>query len=390
MKYITSLELDNFQCHARTRLAFSPGLNVIVGPSDQGKTAIIRALRWVLYNEPRGSDFVRVGADTCRVAVSFDDGTRIVREKGPRTNRYVLYRDGEEQVFEAVGWGVPPQVLAAHGMAALQLDADTGIFLNMGGQLEGPFLLEASGTLRAKAISQVIGAHIIDAAIRDVLNDEGRAARDEAQLSRDIAEWEEKLAEFADLPAQEEALQRAEQVLAQAHEVRQRVQRLLELKQKWVRAREEAARLGRVVARLEGLPRAERALGDAGVLMERYARLHQLAARWREITSRRAEWERVAARLADTPRAEKLLERAADLAARWQKLRDMQLRLARARERIGQAARERDQAGRQEQDLRARYGQLLVRLGKCPTCGAPITPAQVPTILADMFEEGRR
>ncbi|MDI6632651.1 MAG: hypothetical protein QME13_09480, partial [Thermoanaerobacteraceae bacterium] len=169
---------------------------MIVGPSDQGKTALLRALRWVLHNEPRGSDFVRVGADTCRVTVTFNDGTRITREKGPRSNRYVLEKDGEQQVFEAVGWDVPPAVKAAHGMAALQLDADTEISLNLGGQLEGPFLLEAPGTLRAKAIGQVIGAHIIDAAARDVLADEARAARDEAQLGRDMAAREKDLETF--------------------------------------------------------------------------------------------------------------------------------------------------------------------------------------------------
>jgi exonuclease SbcC len=59
--YIKKLSLRNFQSHRETDLEFSPGLNIIVGPSDQGKSAIIRALRWLFYNEPRGTGFIRVG-----------------------------------------------------------------------------------------------------------------------------------------------------------------------------------------------------------------------------------------------------------------------------------------------------------------------------------------
>lgn len=389
MRYITSLELENFQCHARTLLTFSPGLNVIVGPSDQGKTAIIRALRWVLYNEPRGSDFVRVGAESCRVTVTFDDGTRITREKGPRTNRYVIEKDGERREFNAVTPEVEREVRAAHGMTPLILDEDREIKLHLGGQLEAPFLLDEPGTLRAKALSQIVGVHIIDAAIRDVLADEGRAAREETDLGRDISAWEEKLARYDDLPAQEEAVRRAEALLSRVRGQRERADRLRELKKSWERAREDGERLKRLLRLLEALPRAEELTQRAETLLERYARLRELLARWHENNSRRAHWERVAAGLAGTPRVEGLLEGAADLLARWQKLRELRSRLAQVRERIGKAAAERDQARGRERELGSRYGQLLLRLGRCPTCGAAITPDQVPAILAEICGGGR-
>ncbi|MDI6893232.1 MAG: AAA family ATPase [Bacillota bacterium] len=389
MRYIASLELENFQCHARTLLTFSPGLNVIVGPSDQGKTAIIRGLRWVLYNEPRGSDFVRVGAESCRVTVTFDDGTRISREKGPRTNRYLIEKDGERREFNSVNATVESEVCAAHGMAPLALDEDRELRLNLGGQLEAPFLLEEPGALRAKAVSQIVGVHIIDAAIRDVLADEGRAAREEADLGRDIAVWEEKLARYDDLPAHEQALQQAEAVLARARGQRERAERLFDLKKSWERAREDAERLSRLVHLLGGLPQAEDLAGRAGALVDRYGRLRQLSLRWRESGSRKAHWERVAAGLAGAPRAEGLLERAAELQSRWQRLREVRSRLAQVRERIGKAVAGRDRARYQEREVGTRYGELLVRLGRCPTCGAAIKPDQVPAILAEICGGGR-
>ncbi|MBC7340107.1 MAG: AAA family ATPase [Firmicutes bacterium] len=391
MRYIVELELENFQCHAHTRLTFSPGLNVIVGPSDQGKTALLRALRWVLYNEPRGSDFVRVGADTCRVTVTFNDGTRITREKGPRTNRYVLEKDGKRDESQGVGGSVPPQVQAAHGMAPLKLDADTEIPLHLGGQLEGPFLLEAPGTLRAKAIGQVIGAHIIDAAIRDVLADEDRAARDERVLEREIAAREKDLEAFADLPERERAMERVEELLDRVEEARRRADQLVDLKQRLARNRGEAARLEQVRARLAGLEEAERALAEAEGRVQRYVRVRQVAARWQDNTARRGQWERVAAGLAGLSRAEKFWEEAAEQALRWQKLQEVRVRLTRKEEQLTAATRERERARQQVEDLRTRYGRLLLELGRCPTCGAAITPAQIPAILADVFgDEGGR
>ena len=57
MKYKKYLHLINFQSHLNTVIELHPGLNILVGESDQGKTAIIRALRWLFYNEPRGTGF---------------------------------------------------------------------------------------------------------------------------------------------------------------------------------------------------------------------------------------------------------------------------------------------------------------------------------------------
>ena len=54
---IQKLNIQNFQSHKDTKLEFHPGVNVIIGQSDSGKTAIIRALRWLIWNRPGGDDF---------------------------------------------------------------------------------------------------------------------------------------------------------------------------------------------------------------------------------------------------------------------------------------------------------------------------------------------
>ena len=58
--YISEVFAGGFRCFAATaplRLALSPGLNILVGPNDAGKTAIVDAVRYVLWS--RGDDYVR-------------------------------------------------------------------------------------------------------------------------------------------------------------------------------------------------------------------------------------------------------------------------------------------------------------------------------------------
>ena len=51
---IQSLHIKNLQSHKDSHLDFCEGVNVIVGPSDSGKSAILRALRWIVKNRPQG------------------------------------------------------------------------------------------------------------------------------------------------------------------------------------------------------------------------------------------------------------------------------------------------------------------------------------------------
>lgn len=58
--YVSEIFARGFRCFAPTaplRLALSQGLNILVGPNDAGKTAIVDAVRYVLWS--RGDDYVR-------------------------------------------------------------------------------------------------------------------------------------------------------------------------------------------------------------------------------------------------------------------------------------------------------------------------------------------
>lgn len=72
--YVSEIYASGFRCFGPTaplQLKLSPGLNVLVGPNDAGKSAIIDAARYVLWT--RGDDYIRPDEQDFYVA---GDGTR--------------------------------------------------------------------------------------------------------------------------------------------------------------------------------------------------------------------------------------------------------------------------------------------------------------------------
>ncbi len=172
MKYITKLILENFQSHKYSELVFNGGMNVIIGPSDSGKSAIIRALKWVLYNEPSGDYFIRENENQCSVTIHTNDGFILKRYRTRSKNGYSLtYPNGEELTFEGVGNSVPNEIVETIGIQKIQLDSDESASINIGEQLEGPFLLSEKTSTRANAIGRLVGVNILDDAIKETVKD---------------------------------------------------------------------------------------------------------------------------------------------------------------------------------------------------------------------------
>ncbi|WP_062050848.1 AAA family ATPase [Bacillus sp. JCM 19034] len=187
MNNIRSVHIENFQSHLDTYIEFDNGLNMIVGQSDSGKTAIIRAIRWALFNQPKGTDFLRVSADFVRVTVTLSNDTIICRERTSSKNRYSIKRpEQDDLILEGFGFSVPHEVLEAHGMGHLRVDTDRDLALHVSQQLDGPFLLEETSSTRAKVLGRISGAHYLDMAIR-------QTSRDVSQLNQRVRHEEEAI-----------------------------------------------------------------------------------------------------------------------------------------------------------------------------------------------------
>lgn len=103
---IKKLVIKNFQCHKSLSLDFSEGFNVITGSSDNGKSAIVRALCWALFNTPTGFSFKTEGAKKDTVVEVHTNKGVLRRVRGEKENYYEL--DGEQ--FKALKGNVPVEV----------------------------------------------------------------------------------------------------------------------------------------------------------------------------------------------------------------------------------------------------------------------------------------
>ena len=81
------------------------GFTVIVGPSDRGKSAIIRSLRGVLRNEV-GANHIQYGEKEASVTLEPEDGEIIALSRNSKTTNYTV---GDEE-FSKLAGNLPPMM----------------------------------------------------------------------------------------------------------------------------------------------------------------------------------------------------------------------------------------------------------------------------------------
>ena len=150
---IQSLKINNFQSHKDTFLEFSTGINVISGQSNNGKTAILRALNWVITNRPQGIAFKSNFSnkkETCRVSLIIND-IEITRERNNSINSYQI----GSSLFTTIGNDVPSEVSSAINISEL----------NVSNQFEKHFLITDSPGEIGRTINKVVKLDDLDTLI---------------------------------------------------------------------------------------------------------------------------------------------------------------------------------------------------------------------------------
>jgi exonuclease SbcC len=184
---IKELKIRNFQSHKNTTLNFDPGVNVIVGATDVGKSAIIRALRWVVWNRPSGDSFRSNWDGTTKVGV-LTDSHGVVRIKSDSENKYVLNDSEDSKEFKALGTGVPDEI-----NNALSLNE-----VNLQQQHDKPFLLSDTPGQIASFFNKVAGIDLIDKGIKNVQKEIRSTTKEIEVLSTVLSDKKKDLKTFID------------------------------------------------------------------------------------------------------------------------------------------------------------------------------------------------
>lgn len=266
---IKSLHLHNFQSHKESHLDFSDGINVIIGTSDSGKTAVLRGLNWLVNNRPTGDGFVRNGCAKAEVICNTEMDC-IIRSKSKSENTYMI----NSKELKAFGTDVPEVVGKALNFSELNIQY----------QLDSPFLLSESSGEAGRILNKVVKIDNIDKSLQRIESRKRKARQEEEFLAQEITKQESGLEKYKDL----------NQAAAKADGIAMNMQKLEQLQTKYQKNREvleEITALQKMNQKFGAFESIYLAVGAADNLYQNWQKLDEKAAKLFNLIKERKEIE---------------------------------------------------------------------------------------------------
>ena len=210
---ILSVTLKNFKSHSDRCFTFQPGTNAICGENGAGKTSILEAIAWTLFNYRgayKNEDLIRNGASTAQAIVKFisnRDG-RTYAVKRCTTTGYTIYDPqlGESLEYKRIDDEVMPWLRQHLGVAP---GTDLGrLFANTVGVPQGTFTADFLQTpeTRKKIFDSILKVEEYRQTNQQMLSLEKYSKVELETLERAIAQYQEALQEREPLQQRRQSL----------------------------------------------------------------------------------------------------------------------------------------------------------------------------------------
>jgi len=180
---LKKLRLINYKGYKDTTISFSPTLTGIVGISDSGKTALLRAIRLVKDNKPAGFSYKSHFAkpeDKTKVIIDVDDSTiefmKSSKDKHYKINNGKPFRKMKHS-------NVPEEVSALLNIKDINIQYE----------FDDPFLVRGSKPEIARAISRAVKTDIIEKARTKIRKDGNDLKGKLKYINEDIEDIEARL-----------------------------------------------------------------------------------------------------------------------------------------------------------------------------------------------------
>lgn len=288
--YVTKIVLENFQSHGYTELECSKGLNIFVGESRQGKTAVLRAFQWVYDNKPSGKRIIKKGADYARVTVFLSNGYIVSRymerRQGGKNGYYITDPKTGETTFHNTK--ILPDVQKLLGYTRFVIDNDLQYNLNFMKQGAGWFLIgdQFSAPVRAKIIGAIYGTQYTDAVSRELDAEVKRIQEKIRDCQSEIHSLDTKIREYEYLEGLKETIVQVERLLKEVNELQEWKQKIVSLLEKRKHLEDVLRENEAVLNRLSHLEQLGIMLEQAKLDVAKRNQLAQLVEKRREIAAK--------------------------------------------------------------------------------------------------------
>jgi exonuclease SbcC len=244
---ITQLEIKNYESHKNTIINLHPGLNIIVGESDKGKSGFFRAFNKCRTNAPLGSGMRPLYWEgDGLVKVTFEEGQSVSWHQKKSGN---FYQVNDSDLMNA-GTSVPEEVKAIFNMQEINCQT----------QIDRSFLMFETAGERGRILNKLAGLDKIDSTISNAKSDVNKIKSNRKIQTALVKEYQDDLINYKELPTAQELLTQAEGFDQQ---IRENNQAIYSIRLNWERKQE----LLKSVEKLKSLPDLEKLVAKSQELL---------------------------------------------------------------------------------------------------------------------------
>jgi len=193
-KMIKSLSIKNFQSHENLDIEFSEGVTGLIGRSQSGKTAALRALSLLTENKPSSARFysnfapkngsTEISLDIDNNKISVIKNVKVAKDKTKNLTSTNYIINGEE--FSGVGRNVPDRIVEALNISELNIQK----------QLDQPFLITSSPGEVSRTINKITNIDKADVWISELNKKINSSKREILETEADIDNIKKNLKKY--------------------------------------------------------------------------------------------------------------------------------------------------------------------------------------------------
>jgi exonuclease SbcC len=242
-RHLEQLILTNHESWVDRTFNFHPGVNILVGLSDAGKSSILRAIRLVADNEPNknktdGNPVFKNDAasdkENASVQMIFADDISVSRIKGKVTNQYDLQiEDNKIQEFKAFASIIPDEINDAVSLNEVNIQK----------QKELPFLISQNSADRGRFFNQVAGLDNIDKSQKYANSKVLEAGREATTCEKEVDRVSAEINKLDFIPKLEQKVEKLEALGQDQTKLRQKIDQIQIMQDNWKRINVQLSKL---------------------------------------------------------------------------------------------------------------------------------------------------